>query len=537
MSNNLRLILLISILGNTIFTSKTSESMKVLNQATLSMDGNTGIDQTLEGEISDAGLFGDNNVDPNMFSNEMFSDAIFGDDNNSTDTMTADTQNNESMPANGDDNQMADDTMVANTQTNESMTANGDDTGFINEETTNSFSINNGQVVEQPAPAVVQDEQPAPALLQNEVVAPDLLQDEELAPVAKIAEEAAPVAQKAEEAAPVAQKAEEASPVSLEDEQVEVVETTTTTTTTDVLETVENPDSALKPSKQAKMTFTDAVGDEVETTDVSPFFMAEDEAYVKYISLQDQPPSFKYLGLTASAVMSNIPDKLENFVNTASPTPLTTTTGQDETLRNREFNQSCVKADEWVFCTFELLDPNPFEESSYTYLFNFTDLGNNEVFFREASEHCPMPEVKEPVPPIIKKCHWYYSRVEAIYEYYVKISQLTSNENLLKCICEGIMKLQNQPSIELLCLEDALVTTSHSLLTQEKYDNFMELYTHREGNVYDTNQKEEFSVGKVEATDLTQDQIEAYKDAVMTENNVDVNEKIIVGDVLEQSSR
>lgn len=289
------------------------------------------------------------------------------------------------------------------------------------------------------------------------------------------------------------------------------------------------------PPDHSTFTYVDpdtgSIVDEVAST---PFFVSNDAIYAEYISIATQPPSFNALGLNPEQIQNALPEKFDDFTKMKAGAPLTTTTAGDEGERTRTFQMESVKADEWVFVTLTLENPNAFETDTYTYFFPFSEIANKKLIFREANEKCPLPEAKEPMPPIIKKCHWYYSRVEAIYEYYIKITNITEEGSLLRCICEGILKLKNQPSIELLCLEDALVEESHRLLSKEKYEHFTSIYSHHEGNVYHTNQGDQ-SVGEISFSDLTKEQIEAYKNRQEGSVTVQVDDKVMIEDAIEKA--
>ena len=107
------------------------------------------------------------------------------------------------------------------------------------------------------------------------------------------------------------------------------------------------------------------------------------------------------------------------------------------------------------------------------------------------------------------------------------------DNNMLQCICQGIMKLKNQPTIELLCLEDALITESHNRLTQEKYEHFMSIYTHKENNVYNTNHKSEFDVGEIIYQDLTKEQIDAFQNKTSNDETILIDDGVLVRDSIE----
>jgi hypothetical protein len=276
-------------------------------------------------------------------------------------------------------------------------------------------------------------------------------------------------------------------------------------------------------------------GQVLDTADMDPLFFQADLVYSEYEKVKTQPPSFLALSLTPALILNNVPENMENFTKVNAPNNITTTSTVNDVEVTRNLEVSFVRADEWVFVNVKILNPQSFEEDEYTYFINFTDLEKTDVYFREANKDCPLPDAKEPLPPVVKKCRWYYSRVEAIYEYYIKITNIQEKGNLLKCICEGILKLTNQPSIELLCLEEAIVDTSHKLLTQEKYDHFMSIYTHAEGNTYNTNHKTEQSVGTVQISDLTDEQIEAFQNKELVDNTIQVDDKVIIEDAIEKT--
>ena len=310
--------------------------------------------------------------------------------------------------------------------------------------------------------------------------------------------------------------------------------TPVTSNSADFIGAFENPDATIQPPNPGADIYhyvDPTTGNEIDETDMDPFFLATDKVYAKYITQQKQPPSFEALGLTPGMIMGIVPDSMESFIKVEGTNSLSTTTNVQDQEVVRDIKVDFVKAGEWIFVNVRPQNRLPFEKESFTYFFNVTDLGDDTVIFREANEECPLPKVQEPLPPMIKKCKWYYSRIEAIYEYYVKITNVVTDDenNLLQCICEGILKLKNQPSIELLCLEDALVTTSHKLLSEEKYNHFMTIYTHSQGNTYLTDHVEEFSAGVVSAQDLSQSEIDAILES--QESKAESQETMIKGDV------
>ena len=307
--------------------------------------------------------------------------------------------------------------------------------------------------------------------------------------------------------------------------------------TAEFLKAFDDPNAEIQPVPPEHSTFTyvdPETGELVDDVASTPFFVSNDALYAKYITIATQPPSFTALGLTNESIQDHLPESFEDFTKMESPRPLvTTTTGKDGLETERRFKMESVKADEYVFTILTLENPNAFEKDVYVYWFPFSEIANPKLIFREANEKCPLPEAKEPMPPVVKKCHWYYSRVEAIYEYYIKITNISEEGSLLRCICEGILKLKNQPSIELLCLEDALVEASHRLLTKEKYEHFTKIYTHDEGNRYFTNQGDQ-SVGEISFSDLTKEQIDAYENRTGDSLNVKVNDKLMIEDAIEK---
>ena len=71
------------------------------------------------------------------------------------------------------------------------------------------------------------------------------------------------------------------------------------------------------------------------------------------------------------------------------------------------------------------------------------------------------------------------------------------------------------------------------MLSKEKYEHFMSIYTKGEGNTYYTDHPEEINVGTVTASTLTDEQIQAYEDAKSDEVKVVVKDSVVIDDPLE----
>ena len=199
--------------------------------------------------------------------------------------------------------------------------------------------------------------------------------------------------------------------------------------------------------------------------------------YAEMVTQGIQPGFFTSTGFSFDSIQDMWPDNLAEFVQFVSETPLVGKFKSDPPGYIREFIVSGAETGEWCFLTLTEVTAKDYEPSEYKFFFDHAStIGYPEngqtIWFREVDEECPSLQPIPPTPPTIKKCNLYYKRTEADYSFVINLLGAKEGSEIMKCICEATLMLQNQPNIELMCSFEAVTDNAWNTLSKEDLDSF-----------------------------------------------------------------
>ena len=195
------------------------------------------------------------------------------------------------------------------------------------------------------------------------------------------------------------------------------------------------------------------------------------------VSQRTQPEFFTSTGFSYDSFREMWPDNLVEFVEFVSEQPLVGRFKSDPPKYIRKFIVSGTETGEWCFLTLTDVTAKDYEIKQYRFFFDHAStIGYPEngqtIWFREVDDECPSLRTTPPSPPTIKKCNLFYKRTEADYSFAVDLLGAKAGSDVIKCICEATLMLQNQPNIELMCSFEAVTDNAWKILSQEDLDGF-----------------------------------------------------------------
>ena len=108
------------------------------------------------------------------------------------------------------------------------------------------------------------------------------------------------------------------------------------------------------------------------------------------------------------------------------------------------------------------------------------------------------PEVKEPNPPVVEKCKWFYKKIEGSYEFTVREMGPFNGGDMMECYVESVKKMTRQPRVEILCSKGAIEDEEYMTLTRDDLEQIKANHSHNGDNTF-TGALEETEVTKVTA--------------------------------------
>ena len=206
-----------------------------------------------------------------------------------------------------------------------------------------------------------------------------------------------------------------------------------------------------------------------------------------------QPEWITRFGITSDDLRNRMAQS-EDFVETVSPLPLVVFDADNEN-EERTFVVTLVKASEWVFVTFTDSESQAEHEFFFPY---YAIASNDTIFLRELKAECLKPEIIEPKPPTVAKCHFFYKKITEAYEFSVKEVGPVQGADLLECYVESVKKMTRQPQVEILCVEGGIVDSQYKELSRDQYEQIKASHTDNGDGTY-TGAAEETETVKVNA--------------------------------------
>lgn len=221
----------------------------------------------------------------------------------------------------------------------------------------------------------------------------------------------------------------------------------------------------------------DAVGmpDQASSTDAGPEFTGASEVDRELSEAEKielgferqtvQPEWIQRFGIVSDDIRRRLTSS-EDFVEVVSPLVLVAFDSENENAEVK-FVVSAVKASEWMFITFTDSE----SEAKKEFFFPYSAIASTDkIFLRELNEECVRPNIMEPQPPTVAKCHYFYKKINEAYEFSVKEVGPTEGADLLECYVESVKKMTRQPRVEILCVEGGIQDSQYKELTREQLE-------------------------------------------------------------------
>lgn len=139
-----------------------------------------------------------------------------------------------------------------------------------------------------------------------------------------------------------------------------------------------------------------------------------------------------------------------------------------------------VHTGEWCFLTIVMHGDHEYDIHKREFFFPCIKMVESEwntLFFRELKPDCIKPQIVEPKPVIVRKCHWFYKKTKETYNFSVREMGPVDGADLLECYVESVKKMVVQPRVDILCVEGSIVDNEYQHLTREEYDQIKANHT------------------------------------------------------------
>ena len=192
-----------------------------------------------------------------------------------------------------------------------------------------------------------------------------------------------------------------------------------------------------------------------------------------------QPEWIRRMGIRNIDIKNRYPNELIDFEEFTSPSLLTVYDSEDSD-KEYQLKVSGVKASEWCFVTFTVLNEPEYYQHEHKFFFYCPYLVDSlleNLFLRVMLEECTPPELIDPEPLPVKKCHWFFKKIDASYKFTVREMGPVDGADLLECYVEAVKQMESQPRVEILCSSSAIEDDAFQSLTREQYEAILANHT------------------------------------------------------------
>lgn len=233
--------------------------------------------------------------------------------------------------------------------------------------------------------------------------------------------------------------------------------------------------------------------------------LADDEMLTKeqmlelgFVEVKAQPDFLRRFGVTGPIIAELYPEDPQDFVEFSNEHPLTVFDSENEDRETKLWVRG-MKAGDFCFIKFRIGGVQLRYQRYHKFFFHCAKiLTPHELFVRVLKEECMEPEVKEPNPPVVEKCKWFFKKVEASYEFTVREMGPFNGGDLMDCYVESVKRMTRQPRVEILCSKGAIEDEEYMTLTREDLEKIKANHSHNGDNTF-TGDLEETEVTKVKA--------------------------------------
>lgn len=233
--------------------------------------------------------------------------------------------------------------------------------------------------------------------------------------------------------------------------------------------------------------------------------LVEDEMLTKeqmlelgFVEVKAQPEFLRRFGVTGPMIADLYPEDPQDFVEFSNEHPLTVFDSNNEDRQTKLWVHG-MRAGDFCFIKFRIGQVHRRNRRFHKFFFHCAKLLTpNDLFVRILKEECMEPEVKEPNPPVVEKCKWFYKKIEGSYEFTVREMGPFNGGDMMECYVESVKRMTRQPRVEILCSKGAIEDEEYMTLTRDDLERIKASHTHNGDNTF-TGALEETEVTKVTA--------------------------------------
>lgn len=192
-----------------------------------------------------------------------------------------------------------------------------------------------------------------------------------------------------------------------------------------------------------------------------------------------QPEWIRRMGIRNIDIKNRYPNNLIDFEEFTSPVVLTAFDSANDN-KEHQITISGVKASEWCFVTFKVHDEPEYLQNERKFFFYCPYLVDSQLenlFLREMLDECTPPLVIEPEPLPVKKCKWFFKKINESYKFSVREMGPVDGADMFECYVESVKQMASQPRVEIMCSSSAIEGDIFQSLTREQYETILENHT------------------------------------------------------------